>query len=405
MTGPPTALVLAVFALVYLGMAAGRVPGLKVDRTGVAVLGAIALYAAGAVDAAAIGSAIDWSTLVILLCLMVLSAQFGASGFYDWCAWRIAASAASPTLLLLITVVVAGALSAVLANDIVVFAMTPMLCRALADRGLDPRPFLIGLAGAANAGSAATIIGNPQNIVIGQSGGLDFWAFIAVCGPPALMGLATVFIVTALVWRRALADRPERHRLPAPALDRAALAKACAATATLLVLFATPLPHVTGAVLVAGALLVSRRRETRAMLAVVDWPLLLLFAGLFVVTRALAETGLPAGLLAAAAGHGLTLADPLVTLAVATVGSNTIGNVPAVILILAAAPDLAADTLYALAVFSTLAGNLLLVGSLANIIVAERALVSGYRLGFVDHARCGLPIGVVSLALAWIWLA
>jgi Na+/H+ antiporter NhaD/arsenite permease-like protein len=188
-----TTLVLLVFVAVYAGMALGRSPGLRIHRTGIALLGGIVLYETGAVDGAAISAAIDVPTLVILFGLMVLSAQFAACGFYDWCAARLAATPASPAALLGLTVAIGGLLSAVLANDIVVFAMTPMLCAGLQSRGLDPRPFVLALAAAANAGSAATIIGNPQNILIGQVGGLDFWSFLLACGPPALAGLAITY--------------------------------------------------------------------------------------------------------------------------------------------------------------------------------------------------------------------
>ena len=179
-----TALVLAVFTAVYLGMALGRWPGLMLDRTGIALVGAILLVLAGAVSGEEVRAAIDVPTLVVLFGLMVLSAQFAACGFYAWCSRKIALTPAGPSRLLALTVVTAGLLSAVLANDVVVFAMTPMLATGLLRRGLDPRPFLIALASAANAGSAATIIGNPQNILIGQTGGLDFWTFLAACGPP-----------------------------------------------------------------------------------------------------------------------------------------------------------------------------------------------------------------------------
>lgn len=179
-----SALVVAVFVAVYIGMALGRWPGLKIDRTGIALLGAIVLCASGIVSGGAALAAINLPTLLVLFGLMILSAQFAACGFYDWCSARIAATDASPAAILALTVAVAGALSAVLANDIVVFAMTPMLVRGLVRRRLDPRPYLIALAGAANAGSAATVIGNPQNILIGQVGSLDFWPFFTVCAPP-----------------------------------------------------------------------------------------------------------------------------------------------------------------------------------------------------------------------------
>ncbi|WP_307832722.1 SLC13 family permease [Azospirillum argentinense] len=203
---PMTLTVVALFVLTYVGMALGRFPGLRIDRTGIALVAAILLLAIGALESGQVTEAIDFPTLFILFGLMVLSAQYAASGFYDWCALRVAQAARSPARLLAVTVAVGGGLSAILANDVVVFAMTPMLCVGLLARRLDPRPYLIGLAGAANAGSAATVIGNPQNILIGQMGHLDFWRFLAVCGVPALVGLVVVYVVVWLAWRGPLRE-------------------------------------------------------------------------------------------------------------------------------------------------------------------------------------------------------
>ena len=172
MTPPSALFVVIVFAAVYAGMALGRWPGLRVDRTGIALLGAIVLYIGGAVSGEGVLLAIDFPTLIVLFGLMILSGQFAVCGFYDWCSARIAGSRAPPAVILALTVAVAGGLSAVLANGVIVFAMTPLLCAGLKSRGLDPRPHLIALAGGANAGSAATLIGNPQNILIGQVGRL-----------------------------------------------------------------------------------------------------------------------------------------------------------------------------------------------------------------------------------------
>jgi Na+/H+ antiporter NhaD/arsenite permease-like protein len=391
-----TGFVLVVFAAVYLGMAIGRWPGLKVDRTGIALLGAL--------DGAAVRAAIDFPTLVVLFGLMILSAQFAACGFYDWCSARIATAALPPAALLAITVAAAGILAAVLANDVVVFAMTPMLCAGLIGRGLDPRPFVIALAGGANAGSAATIIGNPQNILIGEVGGLDFWRFLLACAPPALAGLACVFLVVWWQWRRRF---PAPHSPPAlapAALDRPGLLKAALAALLLLVLFATPLPHVEGVLLMAGFLLVSRRLATRTMLGLVDWHLLVLFGGLFVVTAAFARTGLPDAAVLWLEARGLALEGLAVLAPLTLIGANTIGNVPLVVLLLAVAPGMSEGGFYALAVLSTLAGNLLVVGSLANIIAIERARDAGVVLTFAEHARCGVPMTLFSLLLALAWL-
>lgn len=404
-----TFFILAIFIAVYVGMALGRVPGLQIDRTGVALLGAILLLVGGGIGGDQAMASIDFPTILVLLGLMILSAQFALAGFYDWCAVRITRAAASPEALLGLVVAVGGGLSAVLANDVVVFAMTPLLCAGLAGRGLDPRPFLIALAGAANAGSAATVIGNPQNILIGEAGNLAFWPFLAACGPPALVAMAIVYATVRIVWRgRLVAAAPgEQPGLPPPdfsKMDRWQLAKGAAGTLLLLGLFATPLPRETAVLAVAGIMLVSRRLASRRMLGLVDWHLLVLFAALFTVTGALAATGLPARLLDLlnAAGFGLDRLSVLVPLSL--VASNSIGNVPAVVLLtqIWAAPP--AGSLYALALLSTLAGNLLLLGSLANLIVLERAAASGVRLGFAEHASCGVPMTLASTLVAVLWL-
>lgn len=396
--------VVAVFAAVYLGMALGRWPWLRIDRTGIAILGAIALVAGGGITPSDAALAVDLPTLLMLFGLMILSAQFAACGFYDWCSARIAVSDASPAQILALTVAVAGLLSALLANDIVVFAMTPMLIAGLKGRGLDPRPYLIGLAGGANAGSAATIIGNPQNILIGQAGDLDFWRFLLMAGPPALIGLVIVHLVVWWIWRdRFIADR-SAPSIDMPSTDRLGLGKAAIASAVLLALFASPLPHVMSILIVAGALLVSRRFASRDMLRLVDWHLLVLFAGLFIVTEAFARTGLPQQVMVWLADAGWGPGSLPVLLPLSLFGSNVIGNVPTVVLLLAIAPDLSGAALTALAVLSTLAGNLLIVGSLANIIVVERAREVGVSLGFGEHARCGVPMTLASMTAAVLWL-
>ncbi|QJE73283.1 anion transporter [Aerophototrophica crusticola] len=400
-----TALVLTVFALVYLGMALGRLPGLQVDRTGIALLGAIALLLAGVMDDRALVAAVDFPTLFILLGLMVLSAQFELAGFYGWCADRVARARRSPEALLGLVVLTGGALSAVLANDVVVFAMTPLLCAGLAARGLDPRPYLIALAGAANAGSAATLIGNPQNILIGQVGGLGFWPFLAACGVPALLALGCVYVTVARVWRgRLVCPGGAGAPVAVPELDRWQLGKGALGTLALLALFATPLPHEQGVLAVAACMLVSRKLGSRRMLGLVDWHLLLLFASLFVVTRALADTGLPGQVVGDMAAAGLPLERLAVLAPLSLLASNSIGNVPAVALLMQVWPDPSDGALYALAVLSTLAGNLLLTGSMANLIVAERAAAVGVRLSFAEHARCGIPMTLSSTVLASLWL-
>jgi Na+/H+ antiporter NhaD/arsenite permease-like protein len=398
--------IVVVFALTYLGMALGRVPGLKLDRSGIALVAAVVLIAVDAVPMGRVAEAIHFPTVLLLFALMIVSARYAAAGFYDACAAWIARRNAGPSTLLALTIALGGGMSAVLVNDVVVFVMTPLLCAGLAARGRDVRPYLAGLAGAANAGSAATLIGNPQNIVIGQVGHLDFLKFLAVCGPPALVALVIVFAVVRVVWHREL-TRETTPAAPVPAVDydRGQTIKAGLATAVLLALFATPLDRDMSALLVAAVLLMSRRFASRDMLTAVDWPLLILFVGLFIVNDAFALTGLGSDGLAWLAANDL-LPDRLSLMApLMVVLSNTIGNVPAVLALLAIWHNLPEGALYALALLSTLAGNFFLVGSIANLIVAERAAQAGQRFGFIAHARAGVPMTILSLAAAcgWLW--
>jgi Na+/H+ antiporter NhaD/arsenite permease-like protein len=407
-SGIPTDLaVLAIFGLTYAGMATGRLPGFRTDRAGIALAAAVLILIVTRKSPAEAVGWVDLPTLALLFGLMVLSGKFSLSGFYDYCAYRISHAAGSPERLLAVTIAVAAGLSAVLANDIIAFAIPPLLCAGLQARRLNPVPYLIGLAAATNVGSAATVIGNPQNILIGQVGNLDFWRFIALCGVPSLLGLFAVYGVIVFQWRNrwtlpGLPARPDSSG--APPLRRGPLIKATVLTAALLIAFGVGLPRDMSALVVAAAVFVSRSIESQALVRSVDWGLLILFGGLFIVTGALAD--LPeAGILFSdliAAGWApdrLSLLAPLTLLM-----SNTIGNVPCVILLLQVWQNPPAEALYALALLSTLSGNLLITGSLANIIVVERARSAGVRLGFLEHARAGIPITLLTMAIAALWL-
>ena len=404
------AIVLIVLVLTYAGMAAGRIAWLQVDRTGIALLAVIVLLASGQMTLDDFGSDVDMPTIAFMFAMMIISAQFAESGFIDLCARTITGSRRGIAALLALTVAVGGALSAVLANDILIIAIAPLLIAGAQDRGLDPRPLLIALAAATNAGSAATLIGNPQNILIGSLGRLDFWRFCAICVVPAAFSLVVVFAVVWLQWRAritqtvlaAALDPPEltHHRL-----DRIQTLKGVVALLALLVLFTTPLPREIGALIIAALLLANRKITSRTMIAAVDWPLLLLVSCLFALTGALNHSEIAGHILSFLTDYrllpgSLTLLAPFSVLA-----SNAIGGVPASMLLLQLWPNAPPGVLYALALLSSLAGNRLLTGSLTNVLIAERAERMKVRFGFADHARAGVPIALISIGFAVVWLA
>jgi Na+/H+ antiporter NhaD/arsenite permease-like protein len=401
------ALVLVVFVLVYGGMILGEIPGLAIDRSGIALLGAIAIVAIDGLSVEEAWIAIDAHTIALLFALMVISAQLRLGGFYTQTVRWIAARASSPETLLRWVVLAAGGLSAVLANDIVCLAMAPMLVEVCARRQVHPVPFLLALACAANVGSAATLIGNPQNMFIGEALRLPFAGYLLDGGPPAALGLVVTWGVIAWQWRGRWADPrpPLVDAGPGRPFNAWQTSKGLTLLALVVAAFLfTGWPRDIVALAAAGVLLLSRRLASNEMIGLVDWHLLVLFIGLFVVNDAVARAGLLRELYGGLAAAGVDLARPAWLFAVTPVLSNLVSNVPAVMLLLPASSGPQAGAVLALA--STFAGNLLIVGSIANIIVVEQAAGRGVRIDWRMHARAGVPVtcATLGIAAAWLWL-
>jgi len=435
---------LALFIATYLGLAVGRIPRLALDRTGCALLGAIAFLASGTLDLGEAAAGVDTATLAVLFGMMLLSQQYQLSGLYAAIGHRLA-GIRSPRRLLAGTIAVAAGLSALLTNDVICFALTPVLAGALLASRRNPVPYLLALGAASNLGSALTPIGNPQNILIAQRLHLRFLPFVAACALPVALSLVLLYL---LLVRRVLREEPtdsianasvggtapltpgellepvlaaaagERriptlaanglHPVPETAFTAAGdgtlaarwpAIKAVGLTVLAVILFLSPVPAALTALGVAGGVLLSRRTTTRALLDAVDWPLLALFVSLFVVVRGFELSGWAAAAATALAAHGAGLFHPAALVAVAAVLSNLVSNVPATMLLLPLV-DHRPATGYALALASTFAGNALLVGSIANLIVAERAAALGIRMSFREHLRLGLPLTLASLAVA-----
>lgn len=406
--------VVIVFTVVYLGMILGGLPLVQLDRTGVALLGAIALVVLGDVGLEEAGRSIHAPTLILLFAFMVISAQLRLGGFYSFVTWRLAALPLAPPLLLGALIAVAAALAAVFSNDIICLAAAPVLVDACLTRRLDPVPYLLALACAANIGSALTLIGNPQIMLIGGALHLSFGGYLREAAVPVLLSLAVTWALIVLQVRGrwgcpaslpAARPAPERREEGAGRFDRWQTTKGLTVAALLVAAFlAAPWPRELAALAGAGLLLLSRRLHSRHMLGLVDWELLVLFVGLFVVNRAFEQTGLTAEAVRRLAEAGINLERPGPLFVTTFLLSNVVSNVPAVMLLLPLATHPMAGPLLAIA--STFAGNLLIVGSIANIIVVDAAARRGVRIDWHRHARVGVPVTLATLAIsgAYLWL-
>ncbi|KAA0971754.1 transporter [Aureimonas fodinaquatilis] len=403
-------LTIAIFLLVYVAMGFGHLPGFKVDRTGAAVVGAMLLIALGLITPAEAWAAIDYRTIGFLFGLMVISAAFVVAGFYDKVAQVIGGLKVSYPLLLAILIAVSAGLSALLTNDVVVVAMTPVLISIALARRLNPIPFLLAFCFAANVGSSATIIGGPQNMIAAEALHLSFIGFMKVAFVPSMLGLLIVWAVIVLFYRGKWtlpAASESGVASPVITFNRNATIKATVITIAVVAgLVLTDWPHMLVAMAGAAVLLVSRRIASTDMLGKVDGDLLLLLIGLFIVNAALAATGLPQELLTSLQAIGLDLHDPFSMLVVMSVLSNVVGNNPAVMLVSPFLTDVARPEALgaAIALGTGFSSNMLIFGSLAGIIVVEQGRTHGVTISFSEFSRAGVPTSILCLILAGLWI-
>jgi Na+/H+ antiporter NhaD/arsenite permease-like protein len=387
---------LLVFTLTYLAIAAGRVPWLSIDRPAAALLGAVMMVATGVLLPVEAGAAINGDTLGLLLGMMILAAYLAEAGFFRWASWRVIRAAGTPRSLLWGLTLTAGLLSAFLVNDTVCLLMTPLVVRIVDDADLPPLPYLLAIAFGSNAGSAATLTGNPQNMLVGTLSGIPYPHFAAALALPAAASLLVVAALLHLLFRRQLPHRRlDNGALTEPPLEVGLLRRALLATALAVAGFLAGFPLAWTALFAAALLMAVAGRAPREALARVDWPLLLFFAGLFVVVAGVGRAGLAEGFYQAFAPWlGVTPEQQALAFAGFTVvASQVVSNVPFVLLAAHWIPRLADPELLwlATALAATLAGNLTVVGSVANLIVLELAGPKG-RVGFWRFLRYGAVV-------------
>ena len=385
----------------YFVFALGKFPGMKIDRPGAAIIGAVLMFALRIVGPRDAVASIDFPTLVLLFSMMLIVANLHLAGFFDWLTeWIIARL--KPHHLLPTVIFTSGLLSAFLVNDIICLMMTPFVLRITRRLGLAPIPYLLAIATASNIGSIATITGNPQNMLIGSVSGISYLDFIAHLAPVALLSLFVDWALIHWMFLRGGLDRVEAA--VAGNGHREFGKKPIVVLALVLLGFFAGAPPAMVAAIGAALLLITRSVEPRKVYDEIDWGLLVFFLGLFIIVGGAERAGLTETLLRPITVWNLHRIPSFV--AVTAVLSNIVSNVPAVMLLkslVAGFPNPHTGWL-ALAMASTLAGNLTITGSIANIIVVEGARAEGVHVGFREYFRLGAPVTVATLVLGSVWL-
>jgi Na+/H+ antiporter NhaD/arsenite permease-like protein len=394
-----------VFAATYVVMAVGRLPGFYLDRAGAALLGASLMVAAGVLSLDEALRAIDFATLALLLGVMIVVGNLRLSGFFRLVANWVAARARHPLALLFAVVLVSGFFSAFLVNDAICLVLTPLVLDLVLRLKRNPSPYLLAIAMASNIGSTATITGNPQNIMIGGFSQIPYVAFAARLAPVAAIGLALAFVSIAAAYPAEFWTRERLFGAPAPAhAHRPLVAKSALVALLMMAGFFAGVQPAKLAIIAGGVSLLTRAVKSRKVYGEVDWPLLLMFAGLFAVVAGFEKAVLSPDLVARLTQGwlGTTARLSLVTALL----SNLVSNVPAVLMLkpfIVRLPQ-PRHAWLVVAMASTLAGNLTILGSVANLIVVQWARVRGVGVGFWEYFRVGAPLTILTILVGVWWL-
>jgi Na+/H+ antiporter NhaD/arsenite permease-like protein len=392
------AIVYGVLSISYVGLALGYLPGLRMNRATIALVGSALLVGLGVLDLEAAWQAIDPTTIIFLLSMMVVNANLSYSGFFQLALAALIRLTRSPLGILTVLTVGTGLLSAFFLNDTIAIIFTPLTISLAQTLGLNPIPYLLAIAGATNIGSVATLSGNPQNILIGSFSGIAYADFARVLMPVAVVGLLVQIGLLWLLYPAVRSIEPaDNCPLIRPRLYKPLFAKTVIITSALLIAFVAGVPVATAAFVAAALLLITRRIKPQRVLREVDWNLLVLFSGLFILTRCTQKLDLLSWL----SGW---VGPPLSLIGITAVLSNLISNVPAVLLLQPLMQPDDTRSWLLLAASSTLAGNLTLFGAVANLITAEAAANLGYKLSFWEHLRFGVPLTLITLAVTYIWV-
>ncbi len=398
---PAHLLTLIIFILTYAVVALGEIPWTRIDRTGAALAGAVAMVVSGALSESAAEHAIDFHTIALLLGMMIVVANLRLSGAFAFFARAMLSRAQSGFGMLAMTVAASGLLAAFFINDVVCLALTPLVIDAAEIAGVDPIPLLLGLATASNIGSAATITGNPQNMIVAGFAHLGYASFAIHLAPAAIIGLVVDYVVIAAVYRRSLgATRAPAVTAPRTIrVNRPLMIKSSIVTFGALAMFIAGYPTHLVAMSAGVILLFTRRIKPARVYRLIDWTMLAMFTGLFIVVAGFETTGFQTEVVNLVGVQRLT--HPVTLTVVVAILSNFVSNVPAVLLFRPLYPMLGGSRAVAMLIASasTYAGNLTVVGSIANLIVIEQARLRKINVTFFDYLRVGVPITLITLAI------
>lgn len=403
---------LLIFLLTYLIIAGQKLPGFQLDRPSGALLGAVLMVWAGVLSQEEALAAINFDTILLLLGMMILAAYLAEAAFFRWCAYWVVRLTRTPRGLLLGVVTVSGVLSALFVNDTICLMLTPLILHVCDDTGVEPVPVLLALATAANVGSVATLTGNPQNMIVGTHSGWSYAGFALHMLPVAVGGLGINWLFLRWRYRHVLGSDRFEARLAPPPMDRPLLITGALVTAFVLGGFLVGRNLSGMAMAGATAMILLARRAPTRILARVDWSLLLFFSGLFIVVEGLNRAGWGEAFFGAAAPYlGQTPTTQLAAFSgIAVLLSNLVSNVPLVLVAVPWVPRFSDPPVFwlGLAMASTFAGNLTLVGSVANVIVAELAR-GRTTIRFRDFLAVGVPLTLLTtawgLAVLWMYLS
>jgi Na+/H+ antiporter NhaD/arsenite permease-like protein len=393
-----------IFALTYLVLAIGRLPGLRVDRTGAAIIGASLMVAVNALTLPQAQQAINFDTIILLFGMMIVVANLQLSGFFSLVAERVVEHAHRPVLLLIAIVAIAGFFSAFFVNDTMCLVLTPLVLEITETLRRNPVPYLLAVAMASNIGSVATITGNPQNMMIGSFSGIPYARFLAALAPIALAGLVLTVLVIFLAYRAEFASRARVNVAKRSVrVDRGLMWKAIATSLAMIVMFFAGWSVPKVAVVAGALLLITRRVNPEKVYRRIDWSLLVMFVGLFVVIAGVEKTSLEKNL-ATFAGQ-IHLDNVFLLSSFSAALSNLVSNVPAVLVFKPFVAHLRNPTQawLTLAMSSTLAGNLTVLGSVANLIVLQQARRK-VTIGFWEYFRVGAPLAILTILLGAFWI-